>query len=526
MQHVLSAIDQLLALNGWVGHLCPTLTRPFGQHKRHNAYEDIIREDRLYYIAIIIHSADHFLVDQLATIVQLAKRFGTNNLFVSMLDYDSKDSTETLLDLSEAVLTLLGIPFRIRRIAPMTEDPNAAYYPLEEAHTRNLALEPLHELHSKRQITFSRVLWLKGFTCPNDILETIKISYVNEAAMVCGMDWAEHNGFFIFSDRWRTRDIQGDQFRQSKSSSKPDAVPPRDKTGAMRYNKHLPFQVFCCESGTHVVDPAQSYYRGIQYRAGPDYLNVSRAEGSGKAKLNGGRDPDAPCLDSSQAWFCRDLWVRSAKDGITEAEGTLNRRSVVEWAGFDRLMDRARSVKRSLLPRDEPGVDGRDAVKVQVGATEEEEVADNGKEPVKVQVGTTEEEEISDDAADARKKPAQKVDADANAGSDYDAMPEADEGDSLSSDEEDDKIKLPEKPMKDLPDGGWVEGAGKRPNSVYRPARILVNPRCPTTYAGVSHTKLARDLFGEGEDEEDAGGKYVLDDWEGAPESFVCQEQR
>jgi len=201
-QHVLGAIDQLLSLNGWVAALCPTLTRPFGQNKRDNAYDDLIREDHLYYVAIIIHSADHFLVDQLAVIVQMAKRLGTNNLFVSMLDYDSTDSTETLTDLCEAVLTLLGVPFRIRRVPGMTEDPAAAYYPLEEAHMRNLALEPLHELQSKRNIKFSRVVWLKGFTCPNDLLETIKISFANEAAMVCGMDWAEHNGFFIFSDRY------------------------------------------------------------------------------------------------------------------------------------------------------------------------------------------------------------------------------------------------------------------------------------------------------------------------------------
>ena len=54
-----------------------------------------------------------------------------------------------------------------------------------------------------------------------------------------------------------------------------------------------------------------------------------------------------------------------------------------------------------------------------------------------------------------------------------------------------------------------------------------MSPRCPTTYAGVSHTQLARDLFREGDDDVlTATGKYVMDDWEGAPESFVCQEQR
>lgn len=198
-QSVLSSIEQLLTLNGWVAAHCPTLTRPFGQ--KDNTYDDLAKQDRLYYIGMVIHSADHFLVDQLAVIVQLAKRLGTTNLFVSMLDYDSSDSTETLTDLCEAVLTLLGVPFRIRRVPPMTAEPNAAYYPLEEAHTRNLALEPLVELNERRGIRFHRVIWLKGFTCPNDILETIKLSVVNEAAMVCGMDWAEYNGFFIFSDR-------------------------------------------------------------------------------------------------------------------------------------------------------------------------------------------------------------------------------------------------------------------------------------------------------------------------------------
>ena len=200
-QSVLSSIEQLLTLNGWVAALCPTLTRPFGQNKHEDAYQDLSRHDQLYFVGMVIHSADHFLVDQLAVIVQMAKRLGSHNLFVSMLDYGSTDSTETLTDLCEAVLTLLGVPFRIRRVPAMTEDDDAAYYPLEEAHTRNLALEPLHELYAKRNVKFHRVVWLKGFTCPNDILETIKVSQANDAALVCGMDWAEHNGFFIFSDR-------------------------------------------------------------------------------------------------------------------------------------------------------------------------------------------------------------------------------------------------------------------------------------------------------------------------------------
>ncbi|KAF8738576.1 hypothetical protein AX14_011056 [Amanita brunnescens Koide BX004] len=466
-QHVVNAIDQLLSLNGWVAALCPTLARPFGQNKYENAYDELIRQDHLYYVAIVIHSADHFLVDQLAVIVQMVKRLGTDNLFVSMLDYASTDSTETLIDLCEAVLTLLGVPFRIRRVPGMTEDPVAAYYPLEEAYMRNLALEPLKELQQKRNIKFSRVIWLKGFTCPNDILETIKISFLNEAAMVCGMDWAEYNGFFVFSDRWRTRDIEGDQFRQSTSVSQPDAVPPRDKLGAQRYAEHLPFQVFCCESGTHVVDPHQSYYKGVYYRTGSDFQNLSRSESSPT------RDPNAVCLDSSQAWFCRDLWVLTARDAMADSDndvnpGVLRKRAVIDIAAWDPLMER------------------RDAVRVKGADGAEDEVNDNGED---------------------RRLKQQQSDPDANAGSDYDAMSPEEGGEEVPSAEDFEKLSIP--------------------NSMFRPARILVNPRCPTTYAGVSHTQLARDLFGDGVDAPRGDtARYILEDWEGAPESFVCQEQK
>ncbi len=243
--------------------------------------------------------------------------------------------------------------------------------------------------------------------------------------------------------RWRTRDINGDQFRQSKSSSKPDAVPPRDRIGAARYSQHLPLQVFCCESGTHVVDPAQSYYMGISYRAGTDFHNVTVTETSPE------RTPDAPCLDSSQAWFCRDLWLHKAREGVQE-------------------MDLRNSVARR---------------KRALGDDEEEEALKGLPH------------RLPNDA-----------DPDANAGSDYDAMPDSDV------------------PVEDMSTSTRLS----IPNSLFRPARILVNPRCVTTYAGVIHTQLALDLFGSEDDDHRLGGAgmYVLDDWEGAPESFVCQEQK
>ncbi|KZW03163.1 hypothetical protein EXIGLDRAFT_759047 [Exidia glandulosa HHB12029] len=522
-QVVRSAIDDLLSLNGWVAAACPTLMRPFGQNKREDQYDDLARQGHLYYIAIVIHSADHFLVDQLAVIVQMAKRLGTHSLFVSMLDYDSTDATPTLTDLCEAVLTMLGIAFRIRRVPGMTEDPTASYYPLEEAYARNLALEPLLELYEKRKVTFHRVIWLKGFTCPNDILETIKVSQLNDAAMVCGMDWAEHNGFFIFSDRWRTRDMDGDQFRQSKSSSRPEAGPPRDKNGAARYALHLPFQAFCCESGTHVIDPEQSYYSGIQYRAAQTFHNLSASDPAPEW------DPEAPCMDSTQAWFCRDLWVHAAREGIrAEAADKGGRRAAWKenaaaadaqrrWAHNKQEGDlQKRKQKRAAVPPPPPPAPEPPVLKKRADPPAQpaappppnQPQAPAKPPPPAAAAAAGEEKPVANPVAGAQAVPrVPGTDADANVGSDYDAMEDSDEGlDAVVS-----RLSIP--------------------NSAFRPARILINPRCVTTYAGVSHTQLARDLFGEekddgGKDSIKAGSKYVLDDWEGAPDSFVCQEQR
>ncbi|KAF8321348.1 hypothetical protein DL93DRAFT_2130875 [Clavulina sp. PMI_390] len=486
-QALRTSIEDLLSLHGWVAADCPTLNRPFGQNKIRDAYDDLAGDGQMYYIAIIIHSADHFLVDQLATIVQLARTLGTRNLFVSMLDYDSTDSTPTLLDLAESVLTLLSIPFRIRRVLALTSDEKAGYYPLEEAYTRNLALEPLHELRDRRGIKFDKVVWLKGFTCPNDILESIKVSQVNKAAMTCGMDWAENNGFFVFSDRWRTRDMDGDQFRVSRSTSL--SAPPREEVAAKRYAQHLPFQVFCCESGTHIVDPAQTYYGGIKYRYSHNFFNSSSVEAlAGTKKVPTEWDPYGECMDSTQAWFCRDIWLHTAEESIKLAAQPTPPATI---AG---------------------GSKAKPVVKRQDKADEHEEgtgpldpVAAGGP---KVPVGGQPLDAKPKDGDEVPPPPAVKSpDSDADRGSDFDTVPEnsppplADEEISFSV-----------------------------PNLDFTSARIIINPRTVTTYAGVSHAKLANDLFGADKALESNGdyhkNRYVLEEWKPAPDSYVCQEQR
>lgn len=662
-QVVKGVVDELMAFNGWAAAACSSLTRPFAADRKADTYTDLTNNGQLYYFALVVHSADHFLIDQVAAIVQLSKRLGPSNIFVSLLDYASTDSTPFLSDMTEMVFTLLGISFRIKRIPPMTRDPAAAYYPLEEAYTRNLAMEPLLELYHRRKVRFAKVIWLKGFTCPNDILETLRISQVNSAAMTCSMDWKEHNGFFIYNDRWRTRDMDGNLFRGSKSTSPIDEAPPRDSASIKRYAQHLPFQVFCCESGTHIIDPAQSFYAGISYRSSIEHgiFNISAAE-DGKAP----KWSEGPCMDSAQMHFCRDIWMLSAREGVkVDAKKARDR----ERKGLPRgLSDEMEKIIRTVAPQFAPadknsgGLLGFGRKKapavipavVDEGAEDEEDWIEGEEEgaPAKTetpqQAEEKKEQRMAADAAAAalpveeqhpkegldqakekkdagavkdkdKKAPAEakkakakaedetvdpeqlleleaqaakggkdkkpkvkraqvpdlKERADAPAAADPAAQVDAKAGKpKVGTANNPDELDALDETAPDAPDTNPLTGSSRNKalkNSAFAPARILVNPRCVTTYAGVSHTQLALDLFGDDDDEEslmsgrtpiglgagdndddgafgagDAGAgvggsgkgrsstggrqsysdKYQMTDFGSAAETFVCQEMR
>lgn len=279
-------------------------------------------------------------------------------------------------------------------------------------------------------------------------------------------------GGLALTYRWRTRDIEGNLFRQAKSNSKPEAGPPRDRAGTDRFKEHLPFQVFCCESGSHIVDPEQSYYRDIKYRASPLSHNLSSSAEPPQW------DPDTQCMDSTQMWFCRDLWTDAANDGLKKGRR----------GGHGKAKGHA---KRSLEGGDEVVAEAAPVVaEVEQESPSTEQVVERG--------------EMQKRQVDGGK-------GDDDMGTDVDAI-----------DEESAPAPEPLRPQ-DLPDSAFLI-----PNSAFTAARILVNPRCVTTYGGVSHVQLALDLFGTsaGEDHKNAASNYVLEDWAGPPDSFVCQEMR
>ncbi|KAG8956448.1 Cryptococcal mannosyltransferase 1 [Tulasnella sp. 408] len=252
-------------------------------------------------------------------------------------------------------------------------------------------------------------------------------------------------------------------------------------------------------------------------------------------------------MDSTQAWFCRDLWIDAAKDGGMRSGRTSNKEAQMgPWgAAEEEQEDRRGAGKKKVdaatttttTSSEEPSPTQDEAFKAEQNAQNEkieDDLPSRDDEPVAAPAakakakrfpqqqqerrqegaaaGEAEAAAIAQQRQDAQHKGGPDTDADANAGSDYDAM-------------SDDSDASPP-PLEQPPASRWTV-----PNGDFNPARILVNPRCVTTYAGVSHAQLALDLFGPDKEDDSpeylkSGGKYVLEDWEGAPDSFVCQEQK
>ncbi|KAI7967097.1 hypothetical protein MJO29_000374, partial [Puccinia striiformis f. sp. tritici] len=431
-QVIKGTVEELLPFNGWAAAACTTLTRPYASDSE-DPYADLTKPGQRYFFALVVHSADQFFIDQPAVVVQAARKLGTQAIFVSVVDYASTDSIPFLCDLAEAVMVLHGIPFRIRRVPPMTSDPAASYYPLEEAYTRNLALEPSYEgpCMDSSQMHFCRDIWRMSAK-----------EGVKEAA------------------------------RDTKQ---------RDKAGKPRgLSREL-------EDLIRVVAPRLS----IPVEELPQ---PTRSSPPSKSK----EEHEKHVEDKQDGVGAgRDLAANEEKEAAKKKEQ--------EDAGEQPLVVDEKSVGGKPLPKGQQKFKRDELVQPPVEQTTPEQDQSSAK------VKSTEDSTQSP-PSDNQIKQGDPIQTEKK-------VPIPVEEEYVYEEEEEEE------------ETGVLSQTSTIPNSAFKPARILVNPRCITTYAGVSHTKLALDLFGSGDDVEpsrETGGKYHFSEEKfiGAPNAFVCQEMR
>ncbi|KAH8118853.1 hypothetical protein DFH11DRAFT_1798593 [Phellopilus nigrolimitatus] len=195
--------------------------------------------------------------------------------------------------------------------------------------------------------------------------------------------------------------------------------------------------------------------------------------------------PDALYPDSSRVYFCRDLWLSAAHEGVRAVEECAGAVSKAAAGGGERRLGFNLGCEEAI---EEAAEEGEEA-----NREEEDEQASRAEEDKQAKCVENERGRRADENGHAQSQRPQG-DSDVNMGSDFDAMPDTGE------DETDDAAAGEDDALADV---------YSIPNGVFRAAWILLNPQCVSTYADVSHAQFALDLFGPDKDEEDGPGLHM-----------------
>ncbi|TQS33071.1 hypothetical protein Golomagni_06598, partial [Golovinomyces magnicellulatus] len=245
------------------------------------------KSDIHYFFALNLRTNLNPLPRLLGSIVEVAKFLGPDNCVLSIVEGNSKDGTQDVLQAIRPSLEAIGLRYHFKR---SDVDPGQGNRIHKLALLRNAALEPLLEL--KGQTNTDTVLsFINDVTaCPEDLLELILQRQTLGADMTCAMDWTYVGPDPTFYDVWVSRSIHGEIFFDIPPDNSWDNAWNlfwNDDPSQARYVANRPFQVFSCWNGATVFR-AQPFLDGLQFR-GPT---------------------DSECFQGEAELICKDLWLR------------------------------------------------------------------------------------------------------------------------------------------------------------------------------------------------------------------------
>ncbi|KAK4946414.1 hypothetical protein LTR10_014613 [Elasticomyces elasticus] len=155
------------------------------------------------------------------------------------------------------------------------------------AHLRNLALDPLVQ-QPQLYSTDATVIFINDVAiCLDDILELIHQRVVQQADMVCAMDWVRDAR--IFYDSWVARNIQGDLFVEVPQTGSFDLAHNvfwNHPASRARLDAKLPTQVYACWNGGVAFIAKPLIQKNIRFRASHEH----------------------ECIAGEPTLFCKDFW--------------------------------------------------------------------------------------------------------------------------------------------------------------------------------------------------------------------------
>lgn len=314
-------------------------------------------------------------------ILQLVQHFGTDNVFVSIVESGSWDNSKQVLRELGKELESIGAQFQII-LDEATHEQEIAKTPAQTgwidtprgrkelrripylARSRNLSLEPLHTL-AQKGTTFNRILFLNDVIFTLDDVLNLLDTRGGKYAAACALDFSKPPAYY---DTFALRDFGGHEalmptwpyFRSSVSRSaikRGDAVP-----------------VSSCWNGM-VAMQAMPFYRptggeGLTFRGISDSLAENHLEGSECCLIH----QDNP-LSLSDGVFVNphvrvgyNLPAFEAMNGragevslfqflIKSWENRFRRWATTDWFKLRVVKQRLAQWKKADSSRSEPGVD-------------------------------------------------------------------------------------------------------------------------------------------------------------------------
>ncbi|PVU89894.1 hypothetical protein BB559_004881 [Furculomyces boomerangus] len=246
-----------------------------------------------YFFAMNLYNNQELIPHILQELLRLFEYLGPQNIYFSLYENGSTDSSKYILSMFKVTLDRLEIRNTI--VVDKKRKPKNAHRIEYLAKARNKALESL-ETESSNGRTYDKIVFINDVVfCRNDILELLYQSDLQQSDMTCPLDFNSGgvtDKTIRFRDTWIARDLNGKSFKEPLSSI------VSHKESLNRFKKNLPFQVQCCWNGAVVLNP-KPFYK-------PNSLRFRR----GNKKVN-------ECSASECSLMCNDFWENGFRKIVT-----------------------------------------------------------------------------------------------------------------------------------------------------------------------------------------------------------------
>lgn len=186
--------------------LCTVTWRTFTTSSRRGLSEVPFKpaKNETIFIAADLYNSEHLFPAFSDSLFEVINHLGEQNIYVSIYESNSKDSTKQLLSGLRRDLDARNIQNRIRMLDNTRREDMDRIQRL--AMVRNEALSPIHDgVYGVNNRTFDKLLWLNDiFFRPESVLELLSTNQ-GHFDQVCALDYFPL-GFY---DTWVMRDVDG-----------------------------------------------------------------------------------------------------------------------------------------------------------------------------------------------------------------------------------------------------------------------------------------------------------------------------